>query len=100
MIKNLGISLLASCFFAINAYATKADSNIVIASARVDYNFEYNRKSNQVNIQQQSTTTYLCNSYRTTIPITEFYDDRSSIDEVKIYVNGSKARDIIPEYSY
>jgi len=44
-------------------------------------------------------TTYQCVNFRASISIAEFYDDKTEIDEVKIYVDG-KAKNIIPKYEY
>lgn len=79
--------------------ATK-DSNIVIATAKDNYAFVYNKKSNEVKIQQSIGTTYLCNDFRTSLSVVESYDDKTSIDDVKIYVDGSKAKYITPKYEY
>ncbi len=76
------------------------DSNVVISSSSENYSFYYNKKENTVNIKQDISTAYLCQSFRTSIPVIEFYDSRSSIDEVKIIVNGSKAKYITPKYEY
>lgn len=79
---------------------SKPDSNIVISNAIEQYRFDYNRKKNEVEVLQKATTTYQCNQFRVTIPVIEFYDDKTTIDEVKIYVDGDKAKYIKPEYSY
>ncbi|MEO7524004.1 MAG: transglutaminase-like domain-containing protein, partial [Ferruginibacter sp.] len=46
------------------------------------------------------TTTYQCLNYRTSIQVVEFYNDKTTIDEVRAYVDGSKAKYIIPKYDY
>ncbi len=78
------------------------DSNIVIKNKTEHYEFVLARGTNEspVQVKEQSKTTYYCNSFRTAIPVVEFYDDKSTIDEVKIYVDGSKAKDIKPKYEY
>ena len=91
----LGIFLSTQLSFGIDK-----DSNVVITSAREDYSFNYNGEENAVKIKQHITTTYLCQSFRTSIPVVEFYDSKSSIDNVKIYVDGSKAKNITPKYDY
>jgi hypothetical protein len=47
-------------------------------------------------VKEKTSTTYKCNGYRTVIPYVEFYDDNTSIDDIKIYVDGDKAKDIKP----
>jgi hypothetical protein len=81
-------------------FAFQNDSNVVISSAKDNYEFVYSKKDNGVKIEQAIHTTYLCNSFRTSVPVVEFYDDKTSIDEVKIYVDGSKAKYITPKYEY
>jgi len=39
-------------------------------------------------------------NFRTVIPVAEFYDDKTSIDDVKIYVDGAKAKNVLPKYEY
>ena len=91
--------LLMTCFLQF-AYALEKDSNVVVLDAKETYRFEYIKKDNAVKIKQESNVTYQCLNYRTVIPISEFYDDRTSIDDVKTYVDGSKAKYIVPKYEY
>lgn len=89
----------------LQTFATKAgnvagDSNIVISSANEQYKFVYQKKTKEVHIEEQSEKTYYCNFFRTNIPIVSFYNDKSSIDNVTIYVNGSKNKLISPKYGY
>ena len=99
MKKTLFALIVSICLLPV-AYGTGKDSNVVISNATVSYNFDYNKKDNAVNIKEESSTTYNCLDYRTVISIAEFYDDRTSIDDVKAYVDGSKARNIVPQYEY
>ncbi|MGG9970414.1 transglutaminase-like domain-containing protein [Ferruginibacter sp. SUN002] len=89
-----------SIAFFLPAFAIEKDSNVVISSAYETYTFDYSKKDKEVKIKQQLTTTYLCQNFRTSIPIVEFYDDKSTIDDVRVYVDGSKAKYITPRYEY
>ena len=70
------------------------DSNIVISNKTQKYSFEEGEKGHPVIIRQEDKTTYYCSELRAAIPWVESYDDQSSIDEVKIYVNGSRDKTI------
>ena len=76
----------------------QTDSNVVIANASLLYNFEYNKTDKAVNIKQELTTTYKCVNFRTSIPVAEFYDNMTSIDNVKVYLDGKQAKYITPVY--
>jgi hypothetical protein len=93
-------TLLAALAFVSFAYGAEKDSNVVISNAKISYSFDHNKKENSVTVKEEMTTTYNCMSYRTSVPIAEFYDDKTSIDDVKAYVDGSKARNVVPQYEY
>jgi transglutaminase-like putative cysteine protease len=82
------------------AKAEGRDSNIIITNVKLYYTFDYSRHDKAVKIKEQQTTTYSCVNYRTEIPIGEVYDDKTTVDNVKITVDGSKAKTIIPQYDY
>ncbi|HMI77210.1 MAG TPA: transglutaminase-like domain-containing protein, partial [Ferruginibacter sp.] len=94
LIFFISISLLSP------AFAQKNDSNIVISNASQLYSFDYSKKENAVKVKQEMRTTYQCINYRASISIAEFYDDKTVIDEVKVYVDDSRAKNIIPKYEY
>ncbi|MFB6457688.1 transglutaminase family protein [Chitinophaga sp. Hz27] len=76
------------------------DKNVTISSQEEQYEFVLSgEKENPVNIRQDLKVAYLCNQYRTTIPFAEFYDDKSRIDEVRVYVNNDRRKDIQPIYA-
>ncbi|PSL48964.1 transglutaminase superfamily protein [Chitinophaga niastensis] len=74
------------------------DKNITISEQKERYEFEAGDKENPVIIRQNLSATYRCNQFRTSIPFVAFYDDRSRIDEVRVYVSGSRAKAIKPTY--
>jgi hypothetical protein len=98
MKKNLFTLIISMSLFSFTHAADK-DSNVVISQAKEYYSFDYNKKENAVKVIQEVTTTYECLNFRTSIPIVEFYDDKTSIDDVKTHVDGRK-RNIIPKYDY
>lgn len=76
------------------------DSNIVISNKTERYSFEEGEKAHPVIIRQEGKTTYYCSELRAAIPWVESYDGQSSIDGVKIYVNGSRDKTIQPKDEY
>jgi len=96
-------------FFSALALAAKAhpapfgegeDSNIVISNKIQHYAFEEGEKDHPVIIRQQDKTTYYCSELRSSILWSEMYDDESSIEEVKVYVNGSRDKTIQPKKEF
>jgi Transglutaminase-like superfamily len=75
------------------------DSNIVILNAIENYNFNFNKKEKSVQVNQSLTTTYKCNFFRTEINVSEFYNDKTIINNVKTYIDNKK-RNITAQYDY
>lgn len=73
------------------------DSNIIISNKVERYVYEEGDKLHPVVIRQEGKTTYYCNELRAEMPWAELYDGQSSIDGVKIFVNGSRDRTIKPK---
>ena len=99
MKRILLIFFLGTCIFELTATA-QTDSNVVISQANLLYSFDYNKKEKAVKINQELTTTYQCVNFRTSIPIAEFYDGMTDIDNVKIWVDGKSSKTIVPSYEY
>lgn len=97
LLKGLCVLFSAAFSFSVNAQET---DNITISKKIEKYEFEKGSSANPVVIKQKTETFFKCNGYRTSIPYAEFYNDKSSIDGVKIYVDGSKAKYIVPKYDY
>jgi len=76
------------------------DSNIVVSDSKELYEFVWQKSQNSVQVKQNLSTSYFCNDFRTTIPIAEFYDNETSIDNVDFIVDGKKPKDIKPRFSY
>lgn len=93
---------IVSIFFSFAAIAntTAKDSNIVINSAKEVYEFVYDKSSNSVQVKENITTNYLCNDFRSSLPIVEFYNTETVIDDVDFSVDGKKQKDVKPVYTY
>ncbi|MBC7588809.1 MAG: hypothetical protein H7178_10685, partial [Chitinophagaceae bacterium] len=76
------------------------DTNIIVSYAKDEYTFLYNKKQNRVEVKQIQTTRYFTNNNRAVLPIGETYSDNSTIDDVTIKLDGSKAKYIQPKYEY
>jgi hypothetical protein len=98
--KSCLINLITSIFLMPAIYAADKDSNVIISNAKEFYSFNYSKNEKTVHVKQGVTTTYQCINYRTDISVVEFYDDKTSIDEVSIYVSDRKAKNIVPKYDY
>src|SRR5215471_6058661 len=75
-------------------------TNIVISKCNREFNFVKGNSEHPVQIREESRRVYTCNSYRADVPITEFYSDVETIDDVDIRVNESKKNGISPKYDY
>ena len=76
------------------------DSNIVISSSKDVYEFVYDKSSNSVEVKETLATNYLCNNFRSSLQVVEFYNNEETIDNVDFSVDGKKPKDIKPIYSY
>jgi len=77
-----------------------SENNITISSKKEVYEFKQGDKEHPVIIKQEYSTIYYCNSVRGNMPFVESYDDRTTIDNVNIYVDGSRMKSIKPVYDY
>ena len=81
------------CLLAIFAMATLQinaqddDRNVVIKHAKEEYAFVKGNSTNPVKVKQDVSISYLCNDYRTTIQVAEFYNDQVSLDDVDVKVD-------------
>lgn len=64
------------------------------------YEYTYNKKAGRVEINQTLTRSYLCNSFRTSLPVVEMYDNETSINKVDISVDGRDLKTVKPSYEY
>jgi uncharacterized protein YegL len=101
MKKIVILTLNLACVFFLSAQTSSdEDKNIVISKARKEFRFVKGNAENPVQIKEESSRIYTCNSYRKDISIVEFYNDINPIDDVDILVNGSKKHGIVPRYEY
>lgn len=96
----LGISAALSLFFSTNLHAQDTDNNVVVENKIQTFRFQTAAKGERVEIAEDYDVTFRCNDVRTEIPFSEMYDSTTTIDDVTIYVNGSKAKNIRPRYEY
>lgn len=101
MIRKLLLSaiLLHACVFTYSQ-ENENNNNIVISKSTDEFRFVKGNATNPVQIKEESRKTYYCNSYRSSIPVVEFYDDMHTIDDVNITVNDSRKHGIVPTYEY
>jgi transglutaminase-like putative cysteine protease len=78
----------------------KGDSNIVIQSSKEIHEFVYNKKAGRVEIHQELKVAYLCNSFRTAMPVVEMYDNETTIDNVEAWIDGKSIKGLKPNYEY
>jgi len=97
-IASLLVALIIPVF--IFAQAADDDNNIVIKKSTREFAFEKGDKENPVKITEESRRLYYCNNFRADIGIAEFYNGVETIDDVDIYVDDSKAKNIKPIYEY
>lgn len=76
------------------------EKNVTIIKSRREFRFVKGNATNPVQIKEISTRIYSCNSYRTSIPVVEFYNNVETIDDVDIRVDDSKKHGITPQYEY
>lgn len=85
----------------ISAQSSKDDNkNIVISQSQREFRFVKGTGNAPVHVKEKTTRVYYCNSYRTDIPVAEFYNDMERIDDVDILVDQSKKHGIIPAHDY
>jgi len=96
--------LIFSIILTTNTLIANADpddnTNVSIREKHETYTFTTGDEEHPVHIKQESQTVYTCNEFRTTVPYVAFYDDLSKIDELRVFVNGMRARSITPQYQY
>lgn len=101
MKKLLLLVLFFSCKTKLDAQENSDDEkNVTISKSKREFRFVKGNEEHPVQIKEESKKTYLCNSYRTEIPVVEFYDDEETIDNVVIFVDGSKKHGVSPKYEY
>lgn len=98
--QRFAITLLCLCACIQVSAQDDDDRNITIESAHESYRFLKGDDNHPVFIRQELSTTYLCNKYRATIPVIEFYDDQLLIQDVTIKMDGTKLKNLKPRFEY
>src|SRR3954463_6804271 len=98
--KTLPFFMLLAFYLACTTVIMAQDSNIVISSARYYYEFTSDRKSNTVTVKENLVTAYTCNNFRTTVQVSELYNNQEQIDKVSSYVDGRKIKDVPVQHTY
>ncbi len=83
-----------------SAHAQEPGDNIVVTDAHEVYRFERGDQQHPVVVNQSLNTVYTCKSFRTTIPVTTFYNDQFVINDVNVRVNGQRLKNFRPVYDY
>lgn len=87
--NNLLLGQFLILFFYYPVQAIEKDSNIVVSSAIEFYSFDFNKKTNTIEVNCKNTKTYRCNDFRVSIPVAIFYDHKSAINNIETYVGKS-----------
>lgn len=80
--------------------AQDPDKNITIQEAKEEYRFVKGDKENPVQVKQTMETSYLCNDFRISIPIVEFYNKQIEVNDVNIWIDGDKVKGFSPNNDY
>ena len=80
--------------------AQDPDKNITIQEATEEYRFVKGDKGNPVQVKQTIETSYLCNDFRISIPIVEFYNKQIEVNDVNIWVDGDKVKGFSADNDY
>lgn len=102
MIKPISTFFLLTLFLKISAQedSQSPQKNIVISNSTIEYRFVTGNSDHPIQIKMESRQVFKCESYRTTMPVAEFYNNYETIDDVDIYINKSKKHDVVPKYEY
>ena len=101
MTKCLPLLLAGICALN-NSFAQTSinDKNVTISSQKENIEFVKSDKNNGASVRRTQETEYLCSDYRTSITVADMYNDQETIDDIDIYVNGDKAKNIVPQSEY
>jgi hypothetical protein len=100
MIFKRLIAYACCMLFALEAYAIEGDSLVTITALKNEYQFKWNGQTNRVEIKEKLSNTYVSNTYGVSYPVSEFYNDNTSIDAVSCKIDGHNLRSFKPTYTY
>jgi hypothetical protein len=81
------------------AQTANDDGNVTIQSKHEVYEYKMGANKTPV-VDMKISTRFLCNKFRTIIPFVESYTDKTTINDVSIFVDGKRNKRIKPEYTY
>lgn len=96
----LGAVILLCTTIAFAQSSETDNKNIVIRQSQREFRFVKGTGDSPVQVKEKTTRTYYCNSYRTDIPVAEFYNNIERLDDVDILVDQSKKHGIVPANDY
>ena len=83
------------------AQANMAESkNVVISKSTREFRFVKGDREHPVQVKEETSRVFSCTGYRTEIPVTEFYDGMSTIDDVTVWVDDSRKNGVTPKFDY
>src|SRR5258706_5749475 len=80
--------------------AQEDDKNVVIENKMQEFSFSQIRGNNSVEIKEKYTELYRCNEVRTSVLISEMYNENTVIEDVDVKLDDKKAKWITPHYDY
>src|SRR5438128_325034 len=99
MVRPLSMIALFQ-WLSLSLAAQAIDDNIVVTDAHEVYRFERGDQQHPVIVTQSLNTVYTCNSFRTAIPVSTFYNDQLLIKDLNVIVNGQRQKNFKPVYDY
>lgn len=78
----------------------EADKNAILKKITQEFWFSKGNNEHPVIIKQTIKKAYSCNSYRSEIPVVEFYNDTITIDGVNVWIDSKRTSYIHPKFEY
>lgn len=82
----------------LSAQSDELNDNVTISSSTVEYKFVKGNKENPVIIECSDKKSYKCQNFRTTIGVSEFYNDKIKLSPPTVVIDGSRTN-INPKYA-
>ncbi len=86
--------------FPLLTLAQEEEKNVVLRSVKEEYDFIKGNREHPVKVRQELAYTYLCNDFRTTISVAEFYDEQVELNDVSVKVDGDRIKNFQPVHDY
>lgn len=92
MKKSILLSfLLLSGLWSVAQTGEEENNNIFIKTLTRNFEYVKGNDANPVQVKEKTTRSFFCNSYRTNVAVTEFYNNMEKIDVVKTYIGGKNS---------